>query len=44
MSIWMEIQILFKTFPAIAQQIRDHRAKASGKPGEEKTIEGKENT
>lgn len=44
MSFWMEIQILFKTFPAIAQQIRDHRAKASGKPGEEKTIEGKENT
>ena len=27
MSFWMEIQILFKTFPAIAQQIRDHRAK-----------------
>ena len=27
MSFWMEIQILFKTFPAIAQQIRDHRDK-----------------
>jgi len=27
MSFWMEIQILFKTFPAIAQQIRDHRGK-----------------
>jgi lipopolysaccharide/colanic/teichoic acid biosynthesis glycosyltransferase len=25
MSFWMELQILFKTFPAIAQQIRDHR-------------------
>lgn len=27
MSFWMELQILFKTFPAIAQQIRDHRGK-----------------
>lgn len=27
MSFWMELQILFKTFPAIAQQIRDHRDK-----------------
>jgi lipopolysaccharide/colanic/teichoic acid biosynthesis glycosyltransferase len=44
MSFWMEIQILFKTFPAIAQQIRDHRAKACGKPDEEKPVAGKENT
>lgn len=43
MSLWMEIQILFKTFPAIAQQIRDHRAKASGKPDEGKPVTGKEN-
>lgn len=27
MSFWMELQILFRTFPAIAQQIRDHRDK-----------------
>lgn len=27
MSFWMEFQILFMTFPAIAQQIRDHRDK-----------------
>ncbi len=27
MSLWMELQILLKTFPAIAQQIRDHRDK-----------------
>jgi lipopolysaccharide/colanic/teichoic acid biosynthesis glycosyltransferase len=27
MSFWMELQILFKTFPAVAQQIRDHRGK-----------------
>jgi lipopolysaccharide/colanic/teichoic acid biosynthesis glycosyltransferase len=43
MSFWMEIQILFKTFPAIAQQIRDHRAKARGKPDEGKPVAGKEN-
>ena len=43
MSFWMEIQILFKTFPAIAQQIRDHRAKARGKPDEEKPVAEKEN-
>ena len=44
MSFWMEIQILFKTFPAIVQQLRDHRAKARGKPDEEKSVAGKENT
>jgi lipopolysaccharide/colanic/teichoic acid biosynthesis glycosyltransferase len=44
MSFWMEIQILFKTFPAIVQQIRDHRAKACEKPGEEKPVAKKENT
>ena len=27
MSFWMEILILFKTIPAIAQQVRDHRDK-----------------
>ena len=43
MSFWMELQILFKTFPAIAQQIRDHRAKASNKPDEGKPVAGKEN-
>ncbi|MBS1245171.1 MAG: Undecaprenyl-phosphate galactose phosphotransferase [Deltaproteobacteria bacterium] len=43
MSFWMEIQILFKTFPAIAQQIRDHRARARGKPDEGKPVAGKEN-
>lgn len=43
MSFWMEMQILFKTFPAIAQQIRDHRAKARGKSAEEKPVAGKEN-
>ena len=43
MSFWMEIQILFKTFPAIVQQIRDHRAKACEIPDEEKTVAGKEN-
>ncbi len=42
MSFWMEIQILFKTFPAIAQQIRDHRAKACGKPDDGKPVAGKE--
>jgi lipopolysaccharide/colanic/teichoic acid biosynthesis glycosyltransferase len=42
-SLWMEIQILFKTFPAIAQQIRDHRAKVRGKNGEGKPVAGKEN-
>jgi lipopolysaccharide/colanic/teichoic acid biosynthesis glycosyltransferase len=44
MSFWMEIQILFKTFPAIAQQIRDHRAKACGTPEEGKPAAEKENT
>jgi lipopolysaccharide/colanic/teichoic acid biosynthesis glycosyltransferase len=44
MSFWMEIQILFKTFPAIVQQLRDHRAKARGKLDEEKSVAGKENT
>lgn len=44
MSFWMEMQILFKTFPAVAQQIRDHRAKARGKPDEGKPVAGKENT
>jgi lipopolysaccharide/colanic/teichoic acid biosynthesis glycosyltransferase len=44
MSFWMEIQILFKTFPAIVQQLRDHRAKARGKPDEENSVAGKENT
>jgi lipopolysaccharide/colanic/teichoic acid biosynthesis glycosyltransferase len=43
MSFWMELQILFKTFPAIAQQIRDHRAKASKKPDEGKPVAEKEN-
>jgi lipopolysaccharide/colanic/teichoic acid biosynthesis glycosyltransferase len=43
MSFWMELQILFKTFPAIAQQVRDHRAKSSGNPGEGKPVAGKEN-
>jgi lipopolysaccharide/colanic/teichoic acid biosynthesis glycosyltransferase len=43
MSFWMELQILFKTFPAIAQQIRDHRAKVAGKPDEGKPVAGKEN-
>jgi len=43
LSFWMEIQILFKTFPAIVQQVRDHRAKASGKPDEGKPVSGKEN-
>jgi lipopolysaccharide/colanic/teichoic acid biosynthesis glycosyltransferase len=42
-SFWMEIQILLKTFPAIAQQIRDHRAKIRGKTGEGKPVAGKEN-
>ena len=42
MSIWMEFQILFKTFPAISQQIRDHRAKACGKPDEGIPVAGKE--
>ena len=44
MSFWMELQILFKTFPAIAQQIRDHRAKASEKPDEGEPVAGKEST
>lgn len=43
MSFWMELQILFKTFPAIAQQIRDHRAKAYKKTDEENPVAGKEN-
>lgn len=43
MSFWMELQILFRTFPAIAQQIRDHRAKASNQPDEGKPVAGKEN-
>jgi lipopolysaccharide/colanic/teichoic acid biosynthesis glycosyltransferase len=43
MSLWMEMQILFKTFPAVAQQIRDHRAKASGTADEGKPVAGKEN-
>lgn len=43
MSFWMEIQILFRTFPAIAQQIRDHRAKARGTPDEGKPVAEKEN-
>ena len=43
MSFWMELQILFKTFPAIAQQIRDHRAKAGKNPDEGKPVAGKEN-
>ena len=43
MSFWMELQILFKTFPAIAQQIRDHRAKARGKSDEGKPVARKEN-
>ena len=42
MSIWMEIQILFKTFPAISRQIRDHRAKECGKPDEGMPVAGKE--
>ena len=44
MSFWMEMQILFKTFPAIAQQIRDNSAKARGKPDEGKPIDDKEDT
>jgi lipopolysaccharide/colanic/teichoic acid biosynthesis glycosyltransferase len=44
MSFWMEIQILFKTFPAIAQQIRDHRAKAGKIPDGGNPVIGKENT
>jgi len=44
MSLWNEMKILFKTFPAIAQQIRDHRAKARGNPGEGKPVAGKEDT
>ena len=44
MSFWMEIQILFKTFPAIVQQLRDHRAKARGKPDEENSVVEKETT
>jgi lipopolysaccharide/colanic/teichoic acid biosynthesis glycosyltransferase len=44
MSFWMELQILFKTFPAIVEQIRDHRAKACGKPNEGKPVAEKENT
>jgi lipopolysaccharide/colanic/teichoic acid biosynthesis glycosyltransferase len=43
MSIWMEIRILFKTLPAIAQQIRDHRAKKRVEPDEGKPVAGKEN-
>ena len=42
LSFWMEIQILFKTIPAIAQQIRDHRAKACGTPVEGKPVARKE--
>ncbi len=43
MSLWAEIWILFMTFPAIIQQIRDHRAKSHDSKGDKPIRSGKEN-
>jgi lipopolysaccharide/colanic/teichoic acid biosynthesis glycosyltransferase len=43
MSLWMEIQILFRTFPAIFQQIRDHREKVRASEDRNTIRSGKEN-
>jgi len=42
MTPWMELQILFRTFPAIFQQIKDHRVKSRAGKETIPSEEGKE--